>query len=93
MTQFKLKNSSVLWHSVEKVLTSTRSKEDHDKTKKVQLPQNNVYLMIRIFRIGRSVMKSLSSVRCFNMPIHCNSDVFTTCDQVQDCTEQAAVRI
>jgi predicted dienelactone hydrolase len=48
--------------------------------------------MISIFRIGRSVMKTLSSLRSVNILIHCNSDVFTTCDQDQDHEQPAAVR-
>ena len=29
-------------------------------------------------------LEVLSSMRCFNMPTHCNSDLSTTCDQDQD---------
>ena len=38
------------------------------------------------------LMEALSSARCFNMLIHSKSDVCTTGDQDQDCSEPEAVR-
>jgi hypothetical protein len=50
--------------------------EDYDKESDIQVSSMTKFLMIGIFRIGRSVMKALRA-GCFNMPSHDNSDAFT----------------
>ncbi len=37
-------------------------------------------MQISIFCIGRGVIEVLSSIRFFNMPTQCNSDLLTTSD-------------
>jgi len=60
------------------------SSKDQDTTSDMLSHLQTEISMISIFRIGRSVMEALSSWKCFNMPTHCNSDVFTTYGQDQD---------
>ncbi len=60
------------------------SSKDQDTTSDMLSHLQTEISMISIFRIDRSVMEALSSWKCFNMPTHCNSDVFTTYGQDQD---------